>query len=640
MSLHKPVVLLALLLMAAYAMGQDNPLRRKIDLEVVNQPFEDALLAVADQARLSFSYNPDILPVDSIVNVSIKNTTVNDALKAFLGHEMELKTSGNHLVILNSRYNSGQGTIGKETVRIEGHVRDQKTGKSVGRATIYDVNQLNSAFSDSSGYFSLEVSVKEQYLGLAIIRADYEDTTMVLTSEDNKLEVLLQPIEGEGLSFDRGYGSVAPIDQMGLVKTFVNEGKSLASGERDIYVYRLAQVSFLPFMGTNLLMSGLAENRLSFNVIAGYNGSFSLMEIAGILNITRYDSRGLQLSGIGNIAGEAIHGTQMAGIFNLNRGNMKGVQLAGIVNSVFDTLSGVQLAGIANFIQGTTTGMQVAGIINYAHDNVDGTQLAGIVNFARHDVNKIQLAGLANYGRQVNGLQIAGLLNVAPLGSTGGQLAGLTNFSASSKKAQVAGLVNMAYDSTQGTQVSLVNISKLNNGLQLGLVNVADTSAGLSLGMFNFIRKGYNKVDVFYAASGQYGAKVKFGAKRFYNILGYIRRTDNRHAGFIYGIGRVWGNENAGHWNVDLIMTSRRWTSLPDVRTKSDTNLSVSRSFKILDWLQVYLQVSNNNTFFSTQYPEARDLFKEIAPIRLYERAYPGTLWQGGLDGEVGFRLF
>ena len=97
------------------------------------------------------------------MTINVENSSTKDVLKALLGDELELKISGNHLVILKSKFSSGNiaGNSAGKFYTIDGYIRNQSTGYAVYNATVFDVSRLHSAMSDSSGYFSLEVSSKE-----------------------------------------------------------------------------------------------------------------------------------------------------------------------------------------------------------------------------------------------------------------------------------------------------------------------------------------------------------------------------------------------------------------------------------------------------------------------------------------------
>ena len=153
------------------------------------------------------------------------------------------------------------------------------------------------------------------------------------------------------------------------------QGIRLSRPRTSIEDTRLAQVSLLPNIGTNMKMSGLVENRFSLNIFAGYALGVNGIEVGGLVNSDRKDVRGFQLGGLGNVVGGTTSGVQIGGLFNNNRKNMVGLQMAGISNVIMDTIQGVQISGISNILRGTMYGWQVAGINNFTTESVDGVQV-------------------------------------------------------------------------------------------------------------------------------------------------------------------------------------------------------------------------------------------------------------------------
>ncbi len=347
-------ILLILVSFYSDVLAQKPVLNRKINYSAKSERLEDILLDIADLGGFSFSYNPDLLPVDSLMTISIENSTIKDVLKALLGDELELKISGNHLVILKSKFSSGNisGNAAGKSYTIDGYVRNQSTGYAVYNAMVFDVSRLSSTVSDSSGYFSLEVSSRESMVGIAVIKKDYLDTTLVLLNGNQNLEVNISRKPGNvEVSNKEGYtlAGVSGVNNRKIVRMVTPQSNIEQSGNLDIYAYKFGQVSFLPFLGTNLKMSGMTENKVSLNILAGYNGATNGVEIGGLFNINRHYAKGVQIAGLGNIVGEETVGLQISGLFNTNLGNVTGVQFAGINNMVLDTLRGFQISGINNF---------------------------------------------------------------------------------------------------------------------------------------------------------------------------------------------------------------------------------------------------------------------------------------------------
>ena len=165
-------------------------------------------------------------------------------------------------------------------------------------------------------------------------------------------------------------------------------------------------------------------------------------------------------------------------------------------------VNGVEIGVLGNTVQGDVRGMQAAGLVNIVKRNLYGTQMAGFTNTTGGGVG-LQVAGLINTGKNgFNGVQIAGLANTAKIGVIQSQIA----------------IFNRA-DTIQVCQIGLFNRAEKTRGLQFGILNRAANDAGLSIGLFNFIRGGYNRLEISRGDLLQANVGIKFGSNRFYNIL-------------------------------------------------------------------------------------------------------------------------
>jgi hypothetical protein len=126
---------------------------------------------------------------------------------------------------------------------------------------------------------------------------------------------------------------------------------------------RTFQVSLLPFLGTNRLLSGSIENDFSLNILMGFSAGVRKVEIGGLFNGVRHNVTGFQLAGVGNIVGGELLGVQISSVFNLTEAIQRGVQLSVGVNVVTQVSNGWQvgLINFANEVQGK--GHQI-GLIN------------------------------------------------------------------------------------------------------------------------------------------------------------------------------------------------------------------------------------------------------------------------------------
>jgi hypothetical protein len=266
-----------------------------------------------------------------------------------------------------------------------------------------------------------------------------------------------------------------------------------------------AQVTIVPNLGTNMENATNRTNHFSLNLLGGENGG--------------------------------VNGVEVGGLFNKVTNDVNGVQIAGLFNSVGGDV------GPSGFISGEARrksyGVQVAGLVNSA-DNVRAVQVGGMINNNRGMFKGVQVAGFGNMvGIDGEGVQLAGLFNVN--GGDGG--------------VQISGITNIANDIEGGQLSGVFNRAKNVNGMQVALINVCDSITGPTIGVLNFVRKGYNQVEVGGSETMQLQTAVRFGSYNFYNILqfGAQFRGMNDYS-FGYGIG---GNVPMRHplwqWNTELL---------------------------------------------------------------------------------------
>ena len=102
MVVKKISLVIFFLLVVHFTFGQKSVLKRTINYSASNERLEDVLLDIANAGEFSFSYNPDLIPIDSLMSLTVENYSIKEVLQVILGNELELKISGNHLVILKS----------------------------------------------------------------------------------------------------------------------------------------------------------------------------------------------------------------------------------------------------------------------------------------------------------------------------------------------------------------------------------------------------------------------------------------------------------------------------------------------------------------------------------------------------------
>jgi hypothetical protein len=390
----------ALLLGAAMPLRASDILSRRMDVRFQQSPLKSALLEVAAKGGFEWSYSAQLLDEQRRVSLVARDWTVREILHALLGEGYAFVPAGNYLIIKKLKNKPPQ---------ISGYLRNPETGERIANATVYDRRSLRAVRTDSNGYYSLKVKKSAE---IVITKLGFRDTIFAVRSESARFQQLGLPALADPPPPGRPQGLNQDLHKAGedLARFF----DAVTDKWHDLNVrdtmYRRFQVSLLPMLGTNHVLSGKTQNDWSLNVLAGHSMAVRRLEVGGLGNFTRKEVRGVQIAGLFNQLAGDNHGVQIAGIYN-RASDGQGVQVAGIFNRTAGTLNGVQVAGLFNAARrGGEAGVQVAGLYNRCGD-YQGLQIGGLANHA-DQVDGVQVAGLYNRAERVRGLQI-GLINRA-----------------------------------------------------------------------------------------------------------------------------------------------------------------------------------------------------------------------------------
>lgn len=413
---------LLFLLPFADTQAADDLLSRRLSVSFHDTPLRQALDEIARLASFEWSYNAGILEADRRVSLTARDWTLREVLQDILGEGYSFKSSGRYLILKKQKPPKSQ---------LSGVIRDPKTGERLANVTIYDKKTLRATTTDSSGYYRLKVKKSSE---IVISRLGYRDTLLQVSSQSPRY----QPIELAPVVALPADSMRIPTSLQKTLKNAVSELEYFFNATFDKWhelnvpdtLHRRFQVSFLPRIGTNHVLSEKVTNDWSLNILAGQSAGVRRAEVAGLGNFTK----------------TGVEGVQVAGLFNANRGNCAGVQVAGIFNQTADTLTGVQVGGLYNVARySPLLFVQVAGLVNTVRKAESG---------ATTPPKGVQISGLVNRSHELHGAQVAGLVNVAN----------------EQEGVQIAGIVNRARK-IRGVQIGLINHTDELHGVQIGLIN-------------------------------------------------------------------------------------------------------------------------------------------------------------------------
>ncbi|MBI5917137.1 MAG: STN domain-containing protein [Bacteroidetes bacterium] len=497
----------------ASAIAQGDLLSKRVTFQYDAVRLKEALADLSERYQVQFSYSTEQVNVRQRVTAKADDVPLSTGLDRLLANTtVGYSVVGSHIILKNDP--------GKALSRTEGGGQNRKKKRT------------------------LEPEVEQQVVLVKNEETPKEETTVAAQDSVIFLQIPdTQPVRRDG--------DMHPFDE-----TLLNFEKWRYQSDtwtrRPPNEKRIAQVSVLPFIGTNTYQSDDVTNNLSMNILWGMNGGVDGMEIGGGINMVKTDVKGFQAAGLGNRVGRNMTGTQFGGIFNYAGGTTRGLQAAGVVNFA-QRAEAAQAAGLVNFVREDVTGMQASGLFNMAGGNARALQAASLFNRSGGDA-KIQAAGGFNRSGGSSKVQAAGGFNLSG-GNANVQVSGLFNIAQDVQIVQFGGIFNRARGEVKGFQVALLNIS--------------DTVSGVPIGLINIVKRGYNKFEIYGSEILHGNFQLKLGANAFYNIFHVGARVPPGDGSYVWGIGYGIGTvtmlspRNQLNWElmVQHINENEAWTN-------------------------------------------------------------------------------
>jgi hypothetical protein len=339
-------------------------LSKKISISFSNQKLGNVLQIIGTKGDFYFSYNGSQVPRDSLVSVTSNDEPVLNILKRLLGDRYEFEERKNYVILTLALPRlsliNADITNDNNTYSVSGIVTDETSGERLMNASVYEKDQLVSALTDEHGYFKLRFrSPNLGSVAITLSKRLYRDTTIRF------LQTVLVNVRNDRPMYEDARNKSRSVERTSLGRLFISTRQMIQSMNiPDFFASRPFQVSLTPGLSSHGMFSSQVVNKFSLNLIGGYTAGVNGLEIGGIFNINKQDTRYLQA----------------AGIFNLVGGNVRGLQIAGVHNFAIDTVKGVQVAGFINKAESEVRGMQFSVLNNEAH-KLKGLQI-GLVNVA------------------------------------------------------------------------------------------------------------------------------------------------------------------------------------------------------------------------------------------------------------------
>lgn len=339
-------------------------LDKLISLDLRNIPIARVLDTIASRGHFQFSYNSSIIAEDSVVTVTASGVSVRSALDIILGMGYIYVEQGKYLIIL--RPATGQPPI-ERIYQVSGYVLSTQTGEGLENASVFVKTQLQATLTDKQGFFRLSLGSKDPYPVITVSKAWYRDTSLfIYPGYDQQLRVSLSPVKPDELP--PAYLSHSTLERTWWARVLLSSRQRIQSLNLSHFFTRgNAQLSLLPFLGTNGRMSGQVMNKFSLNLIGGYTAGLDGFELATVFNIDKRDVRSVQVAGLLNLVGGKMSGVQIAGYQNICKDTVRGLQISGVFNNA-RYLKGVQI-GLFN-VADSSTGYSIGLISTVRHGGI------------------------------------------------------------------------------------------------------------------------------------------------------------------------------------------------------------------------------------------------------------------------------
>jgi hypothetical protein len=362
-----------------------NFLQKRISVQYQNTRVTDALIDISNKAGFIFSYSGNVISQDSLVTLVAADQAVATLLTRILKGNLQFEQQKNHIIITPvlpqlSVINTDI-TNDEHSYSISGVVVNEQTKERIVNASVYEKRELVSTLTDRMGYFKLKFKTASPgALNITVGKFQYKDTTV---------NFLQQVDVNTNASSKSKNGSAGLIESDGFSKFFLSTRQKIQSlNIPDFFATRPVQVSISPGLSTHGLMSSQVVNVLSVNLAGGYTAGVKGLEVGGLFNMNKRDSKYLQLAGVFNLVGGTFSGWEIAGVSNKVLKDVNGLQIAGFMNSGKGTVRGMQVAGLHNEAR-YLKGLQI-GVLNVV-DTSHGASL-GVINIIRNGFYRVAYA--------------------------------------------------------------------------------------------------------------------------------------------------------------------------------------------------------------------------------------------------------
>jgi hypothetical protein len=173
-----------------------NPaLSLPITLQTDTITLKEVIQKISSSSGIQFSYNPAVVPVDSLIKIDEKDISLKDLLDAIsdrfgLDYEVVEKQ-----IIIKKAGQVGPGSIKEEeSVTLKGFIQDTESGENLIGATIFLPDLKTGTISNAYGFYSITLPSGDYSLSISYIGYDEIAKNLTLRN-DQTIDFHLDPSE-------------------------------------------------------------------------------------------------------------------------------------------------------------------------------------------------------------------------------------------------------------------------------------------------------------------------------------------------------------------------------------------------------------------------------------------------------------
>lgn len=185
--------ILCVLFLNISSQAQETVLDRQVNLSLTNVRVGSFIDTLTQMLSVSFSYDADAVPIDSIVSVSVQNISLRNVLYQVLGEEcVEVSSLMGQVVISRA-----EPTVRprREYIHLSGQLVDIRSGEPLPMANVSILNEPLGTITNQAGNFEFVVPRKFEGAPLVFSMLGYARERMGVPSNDTTFVVMMVPTD-------------------------------------------------------------------------------------------------------------------------------------------------------------------------------------------------------------------------------------------------------------------------------------------------------------------------------------------------------------------------------------------------------------------------------------------------------------